>query len=76
MTRRDLRDTDDDLASYDDSLDDAHNRGRDGVSSLQDTESEQGDEEGLDDVYYLDDREAREAGVALDGRDEPEPRLD
>jgi hypothetical protein len=39
-------------------------------------ESEQGDEEGLDDVYYLDDREAREAGVALDGRDEPEPRLD
>lgn len=54
----------------------ASSRSRDGVSSLRDTEAEAGDEEGLADTYDLDDREARELGVELDDRDEPEPGLD
>ena len=62
----------------DDALDDLPtglSRDRDGVESLRDTEAEQGDEESLDDLFDLDDREASELGVALDGRDEPEPGL-
>ena len=50
-------------------------RDRDGVESLRDTEAEQGDEESLDDLFDLDDREAKELGVSLDGREEPEPGL-
>jgi len=50
-------------------------RDRDGVESLRDTEAEQGDEELLDDLFDLDDREASELGVSLDGRGEPEPGL-
>jgi len=51
-------------------------RDRDGVSALRDTEAEAGDESGIDDVFDMDDREARELGVNLDDRDEPEPGLD
>jgi hypothetical protein len=43
---------------------------------LHDSEGEAGDEEGLNDAYDMDDREAKELGVGLDGRDEPEPELD
>ena len=48
-------------------------RDQDGVESLRDTEAEAGDEIEVDDDFDMDDREAREAGVALDGRSEPEP---
>jgi hypothetical protein len=51
-------------------------RDRDGVSALRDTEAEAGDESEIDDAFDMDDREARELGVNLDGRDEPEPGLD
>ena len=59
----------------DEVVDVTHSRDRDGVESLRDTEAEQGDDEQLDDLFDLDDREAKELGVALDGRDEPEPGL-
>jgi len=48
-------------------------RDQDGVGSLRDTEAEAGDEEELVDEFDMDDREARELGVDLDSRDEPEP---
>ena len=48
-------------------------RDQDGVRSLRDTEAEAGDEEELVDDFDMDDREARELGVDLDDRDEPEP---
>jgi len=51
-------------------------RDRDGVSALRDTEAEAGDESEIDDDFDMDDREARELGVDLDDRDEPEPGLD
>ena len=66
------------IPDADDILDDLPagiTRDRDGVESLRDTEAEQGDEDSLDDLFDLDDREAKELGVALDGRDEPEPGL-
>lgn len=53
----------------------ARSRDQDGVSSLRDTEAEAGDESEIDDDFSMDDRAAREAGVELDDRDEPEPRL-
>jgi hypothetical protein len=46
---------------------------QDGVASLRDTEAEAGDESAIRDAFDMDDREARELGVDLDGRDEPEP---
>jgi hypothetical protein len=51
-------------------------RDRDGVASLRDIEAESGDEEEIVDDFDMDDRAARELGVALDDRDEPEPGLD
>ena len=66
------------LPDPDDDADDlavSLSRDRDGVESLRDIEAEQGDEEALDDLFDLDDREAKELGVSLDGRDEPEPGL-
>ena len=51
------------------------NRDRDGVGSLRDTEAEAGDEEEITDTYTLDEREARDLGVALDGGTD-EGRLD
>jgi len=50
-------------------------RDQDGVSSLRDIEAEEGDEEGVDDVFDMDDKAARETDALLDDRDEPEPRL-
>lgn len=64
------------LADGDESSVDAltpHGRDQDGVGSLRDTEAESGDEEELVDDFDLDDREAKELGVDLDDRDEPEP---
>jgi hypothetical protein len=46
---------------------------QDGVGSLRDTEAETGDESEIGDDFDMDDREARELGVDLDERDEPEP---
>jgi hypothetical protein len=74
------------MASFDPSdLDDAEGspdvigedrrRDLDGVASLRDVEAEAGDEDASVDTYDMDDREARELDVRLDGRDEPEPRL-
>ena len=51
-------------------------RERDGVESLQDVEAEQGDEQGVDDDFDIDLREAREVGVNLDAVDDQESRLD
>lgn len=51
-------------------------RDQDGVSSLRDVEAEEGDEEGIVDVFDMDDKAARETDALLDDRDEPEPRLD
>ena len=48
-------------------------RDQDGVGSLRDTEAEAGDEDEIADDFDMDDREARELGVNLDDRDEPEP---
>ncbi|MBV9369396.1 MAG: hypothetical protein JO074_06180 [Frankiales bacterium] len=48
-------------------------RERDGVASLRDTDAESGDEAEIADDFDMDDREARELGVDLDDRDEPEP---
>jgi len=66
------------LADDDDLVDDARLAGReqDGVGSMRDTEAEAGDEAEITDDFDMDDREARELGVNLDNRDEPEPRLD
>jgi hypothetical protein len=75
MARIDPDDLDDE-DSADLSLDAPASRDRDGVASLHDSEGEAGDEEGLNDAYDMDDREAKELGVGLDGRDEPEPELD
>jgi hypothetical protein len=48
---------------------------RDGVAALHDTEAESGDEEGVDDTYDIDAREAKELGVALDDVGAEQPRL-
>jgi hypothetical protein len=48
-------------------------RDQDGVASLRDTDAEAGDENEIVDDFDMDDREARELGVDLDDRDEPEP---
>jgi hypothetical protein len=61
---------------FDEALDARAGRDRDGVASLRDVEAEAGDEAGLSDDYDMDDKAARELGVDLDDRDEPEPTLD
>jgi hypothetical protein len=76
MTPIDPDDIPADDADLDDSRDLPINREQDGVAALRDTEAESGDEAGLVDTYDMDDREARELGIDLDGRNEPEPRLD
>jgi hypothetical protein len=75
MARFDPSDYDDDEISID-SVDEQARRDRDGVSSLRDVEAESGDDEQTTDDFDLDDRAARELGVNLDARDEPEPGLD
>jgi hypothetical protein len=52
------------------------NRDQDGVASLRDTDEEQGDDEELDDLFDVDESEAREADADLDGDASDEPRLD
>ena len=49
---------------------------RDGVGSLHDIESEAGDEAELRDRFVVDQRSARELGVALDPVGGEESRLD
>jgi hypothetical protein len=67
----------DDVADDEFDLSDvSETRDRDGVGSLRDVEEEAGDEAAVHDAYDMDDREARELGVQLDDRDEPEPDLD
>ena len=53
-----------------------HDRDREGVDALHDTEAEQGDETEVDDDFDLDRVAAREAGVDLDPVGDDEPRLD
>jgi hypothetical protein len=52
------------------------NRDRDGVDSLRDTESEQGDEAEVDDSFILDETEAHELGIDFAGGQRDEPQLD
>jgi hypothetical protein len=65
-----------DTESIDEWADGEARRDQDGVSSLRDTEAEQGDEEGLDDMLEIDVKEARETGAPLTDLDTQEPRLD
>jgi hypothetical protein len=51
-------------------------RDRDGVDSLRDTESEQGDESELDDLFDLDRSEAREVDADVEEDAGEIPRLD
>jgi hypothetical protein len=51
-------------------------RDRDGVASLRDTDSEQGDESEVDDSFILDETAARELDIDLVGDQRDEPRLD
>jgi len=76
MTNAGSPDYDDALDHVVEEADEEVNRELDGVSALHDTDAEAGDEEEVDDTYDIDDREAREAGVDLDGMDGREPRLD
>jgi hypothetical protein len=48
----------------------------DPVAALHDTEAESGDEEELQDLYDIDEREAAELGADLDPAAEIEPELD
>lgn len=73
MARIDPTDLDDDDDSAAD-IDGSHpRRDQDGVEALRDTEAEAGDDSEMRDTFDMDDREARELGVNLDDRDEPEP---
>jgi len=76
MARNDPHELADDDDSIDALVDREQQRNRDGVESLRDTEAESGDEDEISDDFDMDDREARELGVELDDRDEPEPGLD
>jgi hypothetical protein len=64
-----------DTVSYDEVRDDPE-RERDGVRSLHDAEAEQGDEDGIDDAFVLDQEEARELGADVDRVGGETPRLD
>jgi hypothetical protein len=72
MARIDPTDLAEDDGSAD--VDGSHpTRDQDGVESLRDTEAEAGDDGEMRDAFDMDVREARELGVNLDDRDEPEP---
>ncbi len=64
-----------DTTSYDD-IRDQPGRDRDGVDSLHDADSEQGDETEVTDDFDMDLAEAEELGVNLDRIDGETPRLD
>jgi hypothetical protein len=51
-------------------------RERDGVSSMRDTDEEQGDEEEVTDEFDLDQAAAQESGADLDRLGGETPRLD
>jgi hypothetical protein len=72
MTENDAIDGDD-TVSLDAPVGD---RDRDGVGSLRDVESEQGDEAEVDDLFVLDEIAAREVGVDFNGDQRDEPTLD
>jgi hypothetical protein len=76
MTDTTSEEPQDDTVSLDESADSELARDRDGVASLRDTSDESGDEEEVTDLFDLDEREAREVGVELDGGVADEPRLD
>lgn len=76
MTNAGGPDYDDALDHVEEKADEEADLELDGASSLHDIDAEVGDEEEVDDTYDIDNREAREAGVNLDGMDEQEPRLD
>lgn len=50
-------------------------RDRDGVGSLRDVDSEQGDESEVDDLFSLDETAARELDIDFAGDQRDEPRL-
>jgi hypothetical protein len=64
-----------DTESYDD-VRDQHDRDRDGVASLRDTEEEQGDEDEVTDEFDLDQIAAQEVDAELDRIGGETPRLD
>ena len=64
----------DDLEPFD-AEGDHGQKDRDGARSLRDLQQESGDEDEIDDVYAIDRREAREAGVDLDVTDDGEEPL-
>jgi hypothetical protein len=64
------------MSENDDISLDAPRGDRDRDGSLRDTEEEQGDESELDDLFDLDESEARELDVDVDGDARDEPRLD
>ena len=51
-------------------------RQNDGSGSMRDTEEEAGDETEIRDLFDLDQKAAKEAGVQLDGDMSDEPQLD
>ena len=50
-------------------------RDRDGVTSLRDTDEEQGDEAEVDDLYVFDETAAREVDADFTGDQRDEPKL-
>ncbi|MCW2543213.1 MAG: hypothetical protein JWM40_765 [Frankiales bacterium] len=71
-TTEDIGDTED----GDDGPDLVSPRADDGSGSLRDTAEEAGDETEVRDLFDLDEREATELGVHLEGSMVDEPRLD
>ena len=67
---------DDDIVSIEADSDPQARRDHDPVLSLRDTDEESGDEDELADTFDVDEREAREAGVELDGGTDDEAGLD
>jgi hypothetical protein len=57
------------------SLDSLEDRDCDGIGALHDVEAEAGDDEELDDLFDLDEAEARELGADIVGDQRDEPRL-
>ncbi len=60
---------------YDDPFQ-SRNRDVDGVRALHDLESQAGEDDELDDVYWLDHVAARALGIELDAIADTEPQLD
>ena len=57
------------------SLDEVRSREADGVGALHDVEAEAGDETELEDLFDLDEAEARDLGADVTGDQRDEPRL-